>query len=814
MNIRVVGWFTLLLVCTTSAATRAQVPLIEDGKPVAKLYTAGPLFETAKKLAGKGKKVDDVSARLRSDAVRELNDHLEKMSGARLEIVVTDDPGAVRPPALVLGELAAKLGAAPKSTASRESFRLLTKDSLVLVAGESEMGTLHGVYELLNRLGCDWVMPGPVGEVIPRRKTVKPGPFDETQTPDFVVRSLWYRGGSRMNTPEDYARFAEWMRRHRASDPANHPPAPGGHVWDAFIAKHKAEFAKDPTMLALRRMSDGTFKRSGPQLESTHPRVVDLFMQNIRDAFAKNKWPNDKVVGFGIGPADGLGYSESAESRLASSGRIDPIMGAPDTTDLVVLLGNEILKRIEKEYPNVTLGFYSYSTHADYPARYKPHPKLCIIFADINFSRFHGFDDSNSKTRAYYKGVVEQWGKLSRDQGNPLFFRGYNWNLAENMVPFTRLKMWGADLPFYKKAGVVGCNVEATKSWSVNGPHDYLYMKLLWNTSQDWQKVLHAYCDKAFGEGSPAMERYYRRLVDIQHGCGQEAGSYHAIHLIFDDAFIAQSEKDLQAARTASQLPQEKTRIDYAAHALEALKLYLGYHRQTMAFDFAGSKKSYDAMLAHWEKGYAMGTEVVAKEVPQYLKRFLAGFVEEGLKYSTDPYQIVYRLPDELPTLLDPNEVGHRLRYQSPEFNDTQCIKTKTFSTTWDAQGLTGYRSGAVWYRVRFKLPSEAKGKPIGLFIGGVEDEARIWINGQVVGTSGQRFSNPAAFDLTEGIRHGQENLLAIQVIRNSAANEIGVGGILRPSFIFTGPQLATKAPRPLELRRILPGGELGEIER
>jgi hypothetical protein len=806
-------WSIALSICTAAAA-RAEVVLIQDGKPLAKIYTPGPLLERGKKLAGKAKKGEDSLARLRTDAVRELNDHFEKMTGARLEVVIANDPATVRQPALVLGELAMKMGATPRTTASRESFRLLTKEGLILIAGESETGTLHGVYELLNRLGCDWVMPGPVGEVIPRRSSVKLGPLDESQTPDFVIRRLWYRGGTRLNTPEDYARFAEWLRRHRASDTANHPPAPGGHVWDAFIAKHKAEFAKDPTMFALRRMADGTFKRSGPQLESTHPRVIELFVQDIKNAFAKNKWPNDKAVGFGIGPADGLGYSESAESRLAGSGRIDPIMGAPDTTDLVVLLGNEILKRIEKEHPNVTLGFYSYSTHADYPARYKPHPKLSIIFADINFSRFHGFDDPNSKTRAYYKGVVEQWGKLSREQGNALFFRGYNWNLAENMVPFTRLKMWGTDLPFYKKAGVLGCNVEATKSWSVNGPHDYLYMKLLWNTSQDWKKVLHEYCHKAFGAGAPAMERYYSRLIETQHAAGQEAGSFHAIHLIFDDAFVVLSEKDLQAARTAASSATEKTRIDYAAHALAALKLYLEYHRTTLAFDFPASKKGYDAMLTHWEKGYAMGTDLVAKEVPQYLKRFLAGFVDEGLKYSTGPHKIVYRLPDELPTLLDPNQVGHRLRFQSLEFNDARCIKTKTFSTTWDAQGLAGYRTGAVWYRIPFKLPSAVKGQPIGLFIGGVEDEARVWINGQIVGTSGQRFSNPAVFDLTEGIRYDAENLLAIQVIRNSAANEIGIGGILRPSFLFTGPQLATKAPRPLELRRILPGGELGEIER
>ena len=44
-------------------------------------------------------------------------------------------------------------------------------------------------------------------------------------------------------------------------------------------------------------------------------------------------------------------------------------------------------------------------------------------------------------------------------------------------------------------------------------------------------------------------------------------------------------------------------------------------------------------------------------------------------------------------------------------------------------------------------------------------------------------------------------------------ANEIGLGGNLRPGFAFTTPRLEARAPKPLELRRVLPGGKLGEIE-
>jgi hypothetical protein len=264
---------------------------------------------------------------------------------------------------------------------------------------------------------------------------------------------------------------------------------------------------------------------------------------------------------------------------------------------------------------------------------------------------------------------------------------------------------------------------------------------------------------------------------------------------------------------SAAQTTGDKTRIRHTRYGVEMLDLYLDYFEATTRYDFIAVKQAYDAMRDHWRKVYEVNTDLVANEAEYYLRRFLVSFVEDGLKYSSDPYRIVYKIPDQLKTMFDPNEVGHRMRFQETAINDKLFTLTRTWSAPWDAQGLTGIRSGAVWYRVHFELPEDAKGRPIGLFVGGVEDEARVWVNGQVVGTSGRGFSRPSVFDLTDGIKYRGDNLLAIQVVRNSKANEIGLGGIIRPCFIFAGPRLETKAPKPVELRRVLPGGGLAGPE-
>ena len=70
----------------------------------------------------------------------------------------------------------------------------------------------------------------------------------------------------------------------------------------------------------------------------------------------------------------------SQESLQIGAGRVDPIVGEPDRTDELVLLGNRVLEKVLPDYPNAYVGCYSYSTHADFPLRYQPHPHYVQIF--------------------------------------------------------------------------------------------------------------------------------------------------------------------------------------------------------------------------------------------------------------------------------------------------------------------------------------------------------------------------------------------------------------------------------------------------
>jgi len=67
------------------------------------------------------------------------------------------------------------------------------KNDTIHVWAFDERGSLNAVYGLLRRLGVRWYMPGPLGEVTPRRRTIALGKIDRTVKPDFPIRRFNFR---------------------------------------------------------------------------------------------------------------------------------------------------------------------------------------------------------------------------------------------------------------------------------------------------------------------------------------------------------------------------------------------------------------------------------------------------------------------------------------------------------------------------------------------------------------------------------------------------------------------------------------------
>jgi hypothetical protein len=800
-----------LLPLALTAAAHADVVLFKNDKPAATLYVSGPILPEP--APGQPPKPQDKDAITRGLQVKELQEHLKKLTGAELPVKTIADAKEADGPGIILGPVADQLaGPLPKTSEGKEGFRVLVKADKAILAGESEQARLFACYAMLRQLGFEWVMPGEIGTIVPplpADKTVTLKDTDYAAAPDFLVRRMWLGGANAL--PGASERYIQWQQRNYGAYNDHVAAQTAGHYFDYFTHANKKAFQDKPEMFALVRTPGGAMVRQGPQVETTSRDLIDLVKQDIRNSFKTSNTPADKPVGKPMGPADGLGYSQSNESKAASSGRIDPVIGDDDQTDLLVLLANTLLTELTPEFPNLYVGYYNYSVHADFPMRYKPHPRLAQIFAPITYSRFHSLADTNSKSWPYYKDVVQRWGALSKEQGNPLLYRGYNWNLADNLLPYCKVKIWGEEIPFYKQQGLKGANVESSKSSSVLAASNFTLMRMLFDSSQDWHAILHDFCAKAYGKGAGPMEQYNLNLIARQHGSGFEAGSYYSFPLIYDNAFVDSQQALIDKALAQADTPGDKTRIQYVHYSLDMLRKYLAFDAATKAYDFPKAAAIYQDIMSAWAAQKAQDPDLVCEYAKIYADYFIKEFAQAAQKYSTGSNKIIYQFPDELPTILDIPSVGHLLNYQGADINDKHFIKTKTFGSTWDAQGLASLKKGAVWYRLHIPGQAIPQGQGIGLFLGSFDDEAVVYLNGKLIGSSGIRFCQSAQFDLTDEFKPNQDNVLAIQIKRSIAANELGTGGLFRPSFLFTGPRLPQKAPTQIKQDRVLPGA--GQVQ-
>lgn len=795
---------------TAIAFSASAVSIVENGKPVAVIYVnefdPHAVIDQVKNIKkNENLPAEEIGMKLFSIAVKDFNYHIKRLCGEELPIKVVKSPDEIKEPAIVLGSLAVKADKDFKVTSdSMEAFRIKSKDGRVLAGSANHFGSSMAVYELLKLLGFDWVFPGTLGEIIPEKKNLTLENMDSEGSPSFMIRAPWFAA---QRVAKEYGEdFDHWVLRQKGQINDNpdiyHPlKMRGGHVWQDIVRRYKDRFEKDPTMYALMKNADGTTERKGPQIETTHPGVIDLMVDYIRSEFKKNKWPNDKKVCIGIGPADSSRFSSSPETQLILSGRTDPLSGLPNVSDLLVHFANQLLEKTTDEFPNLYLGFYLYSTHTDYPQNVKPHPRLSITIADISFSRLHGIHDGNSKTRNYYKHILEQWKKLYEEQKNVYFFRGFDYNLAECFLPYTKLKVWGEDIPYYHRMGIQGMYNNWSATWSISAPSNYLDINMEWDVTLDWKKVLADYCRKAFGAGAEPMERYYRSLAQRQGEAGYETGSFYSFPLIYDEKFISDSEALFDQAERKAKRPEEKERIRRFRVPLEMLKLFLAFHRDVRAFRFADAEKKFDTLSEMLLKNAT--DHPLFFEKPRYLERFLRNMVVCGRTYSSAPYCIALPMPEKLKMGLDPKNNGVLLGFYRTEINDTQWPEYSTYSSSWDAQGLYGVRSGSAWYRWHFKAPELKKGEFPGLMLSGVDNIADVWCNNQYLGR-GMGFVVPFAFDLSKAFKQG-ENTLVIRVER-FGNSETGSGGIMFPGYIFAGPKLETPAPIESTLEEILPG--------
>ena len=143
-------------------------------------------------------------------------------------------------------------------------------------------------------------------------------------------------------------------------------------------------------------------------------------------------------------------------------------------------------------------------------------------------------------------------------------------------------------------------------------------------------------------------------------------------------------------------------------------------------------------------------------------------------------------LPNEWLFRTDPQDVGRNEGWAKADASDDGW-RAIPININWE-QTWVGAYDGVAWYRTHFKAPAELAGKKAVLSFGGVDEEAWVYVNGELVGEHSTASTGKTVDDIWDkpfdvpvpNLKPGEDNVLAVRVNDTTLA-----GGIFKPVKLY-----------------------------
>jgi hypothetical protein len=738
------------LLLAAAAAAAAEMDLVRDGTAVARIVVRAAEGEAARKPARRARSgaLDD------RFAAETLVEWVRKITDAELPIVESPPAEGV---AVYVGAAAVEAGLRLDDIDSptREGLKVLCDGRRVLLAGQCPAATVRAACRLLEKLGCRYFMDHPLGEVYPRTKTLRIGEVSLAEKPGMAYRKIW---GSRWT---GRSLWKVWNGDGGDSYGMQ-------HAWARYVPGEL--FAGHPDYFALR----GGQRRKGDWYCTSNAELRRVFADGVLAAIRKgDKHPS-------ISPPDGVGYCQcDACRRQDDPNVIEPSSGQVCVSNRYLDFFDAVGRRVAKEQGDSVLCFYAYADYTQAPTLgRKVAPNLCVWIAPIRYSRYHRIGSPASPSRRQLAGLIDGWAAAVSKLG----YRTYNYNLAECLVPFSKLSVWAHDIPYLKRKGCIGVNLETLANWEIYGPHIYLSIRLAYDPDADVQVLMDDYYRRFYGpKAGAAMKRYWQEIDSAFAEMPCESGSFFALHLVYTPQRLKELGGLLDEAAAAARAEQTyAARVAMTAEGFRNAVQYVQLRDAMNAGDFPQAAKVYADLLARCEaevnKGLANHYTVT------YLKRFVGAHVLAGAAAVAPPSRLLRRLPDVWRFACDEADTGLAKGCAKADFDDSKWAQVRTFSDTLNAQRLPD-RKTILWYRCAVEVPKA--GGRLAMFFAEVDGDATVYVNGTDVGRSEKKRAS-FELDVTAAAKPGR-NVVAVRV-DHSRITELFLGGIIRPVLLIAKP--------------------------
>jgi hypothetical protein len=462
-------------------------------------------------------------------AAQELARYLGKM--ARLDCQVAGEAKvAGERPRLFIGRTqkgiqALSLLPSGAVLAGDDPFVLVISGDEVVLAGAGDRGTVYAVYELLERLGCRFLLPD--DEVVPALDRLTLPDTREASCPAFITREV--DGSALPGTTAEQT--IDWSVKNRfnkrfnlRSDlPANRRAWAdrGGDCrwqWSAhnlqFIFSPADKlFQQHPEYFALyngRRVPMGVPGRGGyggGNLCTTNPQVIQIIADYANRWFDEH--PNGTV--FPIWPGDGDIRWCECDNCSALGGKNFTAGPEGSMSRRLETLVRAVASRVAAKHPDRKLLLPAYSNYID-PADASVLPDNVIVQV-CNYSIYSRSPDAPGNEAAAHR--LEAWaakapGRLAVWEygliGDPAVTDN-----QEVLLPL--IERYAAAFRYFQRIGVKYYYTQSNSAYHHANP---LLMwaigKLAWNPQLDVPTLVRDYCTHAYGPAGGACAKLYLLL--------------------------------------------------------------------------------------------------------------------------------------------------------------------------------------------------------------------------------------------------------------------------------------------------------------
>jgi hypothetical protein len=512
------------------------------------------------------------------NAVRELTEHLKKVSGVSLS--VKPEGEQMNGPAIYVGQTAfARSHGISFGDFGPEEWLIKAAGKDLVIGGGRHRGTLYGVWEFLERqAGIMWL--DEKFTYLPRiDEFAVPDNLELRGKPAFAVRGIYayindqpekricFMARNRQNLFHDQSIPAALVESWALSPIIGSPR--GCHTFYNYTKDWPAEYENCFSLSAdgkrLRAVSP-----SGPgQVCFSNPQTRKLFIARLREYIKadRKRWPNSYPVIYDISANDDNQKCE-CEKCLALAKKYDSYGGV--TLEFI----NAIADDIAKDYPDIQVQAFAYMFSAKPPKNIKARPNVLMRLAQLGTEFVVGNCDTlRPLTHSHNRVPLKQlrdWSRIGRLAIWDYFI------VYQTVGPATNITAMPTNFRIYlqNKVESVFAELEKPVENSFYSLRLWLGCQLMQNPDRDANPLIDKFMNAYYGQAAaPFMRQYLNyletRMAEVKSPLGNVPLQRQDC---LDNAFFVRSEELLTAAEKAaagdveilSRIAKERVPVDFA----------------------------------------------------------------------------------------------------------------------------------------------------------------------------------------------------------------------------------------------------------